>query len=48
MNQAFTAVARGDAGIGEVWVSLLVLAGFLAVAVWLGSRAFHRVLSTRA
>ena len=48
MNQAFTAVARGDAGIGEVWVSLLVLAGFLAVAVWLGSRAFHRVLSTGA
>lgn len=46
MNQAFTAVARGNMGIGEVRGSLVLLTLFLAVAVWLGSRAFRRVLMT--
>jgi len=48
MNQAFTAVARGDAGIWEVRASLLLLVGFMAFAVWIGSRAFNRMLLTQA
>jgi ABC-2 type transport system permease protein len=44
MNRAFTAVARGEAGIGEVWPNVLLLVGFTAFAVWMGGRAYNRML----
>jgi ABC-2 type transport system permease protein len=44
MNQAFKAVALGDAGVGEVWPSVLLLFVFTACAVWMGARAYNRML----
>jgi len=46
MNRAFTAVARGDSAIWEVWGSVVLLIGFVVCAVWVGSQAFNRMLTT--
>lgn len=48
MNEAFTAVARGDTGIEQVWPSAVVLVLFTACAVWFGTRAFNRLLLTES
>lgn len=44
MNQAFKAVARGGARMGEVWPSVLVLCLFTVFAVWMGARAYNHML----
>ena len=44
MNQAFKAVALGDVGMGVVWPSLLFLCVFTLCAVWMGGRAYNRML----
>lgn len=44
MNQAFRAVAREHVGMGEVWPSVLLLSAFTVGAVWIGSRAYNRML----
>ena len=38
MNRAFTAVARGQAGISDAWPSILALGAFTAAAVWVAGR----------
>lgn len=43
MNQAFRAVAAGKT-LGAVWPSVLILCLFTVPAVWLGGRAFNRML----
>ncbi|MFC1661521.1 ABC transporter permease [Gemmatimonadota bacterium] len=44
MNLAFKAMARGEAGMAEVWPSLILLCVFTVCAVWMGSRAYNRML----
>jgi len=38
MNRAFTAVARGQAGIVDAWPSLVVLGVFTAASAWMAAR----------
>jgi ABC-2 type transport system permease protein len=38
MNRAFTAVARGQAGLFDAWPSVLALGAFTAAAWWLAGR----------
>jgi len=42
MNEAFRAVVRGEAGVWDVWPSLLVLGAFAVLAVLSGGRAWDR------
>lgn len=44
MNQAFTGVARSRVGMSEVWPSVVVLGLFAVGSVWMGSRAYRRML----
>jgi len=44
MNRAFRAVAAGDGGIAHVGSSVLLLCGFTVFALWLGARAWNRML----
>lgn len=44
MNQAFKTVALGGAGIGETWPSELLLGLFTVGAMWMGARAYNRML----
>lgn len=45
MNQAFTGVARSDVGLSEAFPNVVILALFAVASVWLGSRAYARMLS---
>jgi ABC-2 type transport system permease protein len=44
MNQAFKTVALEPAGIAETWPNELLLAVFTVVAMWMGARAWDRML----
>ena len=43
MNQAFTAVARGEVDLWSVWPNVILLIVFTACSVWLGEREFNRM-----